>query len=237
MIIHYTVCSYRNFSSSEVRSLGPGLADTVGAKWYSLPDAWNPSMDANRKWHTSTCHAHDHTCMADIMNTLLGRSDGETTNCRKCNAGTGMMFQLTWTKTPQYSSLPLSLELELDPTLDIPAELEFEVGGIRYILVGVVFGNTGHFTANIVLSNAWWHYDGIQLVACAMDDLPAIPLFTLIKEGDDHMTPPPCNGQSPYKPIAYRYMRTGASSLAPLQVLTCEDVPRDRQFNNMWRLV
>jgi len=50
-----------------VRFAGPGMVDKVAGQWYSLPDEWNRTKDANQKWHMNTCHSHPHPCMADVL--------------------------------------------------------------------------------------------------------------------------------------------------------------------------
>ena len=207
----------------------------IAGQWFSLPDEWNRTKDANQKWHVNTCHSHPHKCMADILGTILGRTNGDSTECKRCWENKSGMYQITWNKAPELSRLPISLEFELDPQLNIPAELEFTIGGIEYTLLAVVFGNSTHFMCNVKLEDRWYHYDGIQITGCQIDDLPATPLFRQILKGN-HMTPPPTSDVG-YTPTAYRYMRTKSNSLAPVLLTDVPSLPTERQFGSMWRLV
>ena len=46
---------------------------------------------------------------------------------------------------------------------NIPIRPHFNFGGIAYGLIGVVFGNGGHFACNIKLGDYWYHYDGLGM--------------------------------------------------------------------------
>jgi hypothetical protein len=134
-------CTNPAHDATEVvtRKTPTGLGTNVSRWWYSLPDAWNRTKDAQNKWHTTTCHHHIHSNMADILGTLLARTDGETTDCKQCYMHDLSMFQTTWNKSPGSARLPISLEFELDPKLQIPAEAQFTIGEIEYKLICVVF--------------------------------------------------------------------------------------------------
>ena len=46
--------------------------------------------------------------------------------------------------------------------------------------------------------------------------------------------PPPAVG---FKPVVYRYVRTGATTLHPIKLTNAASVPTETQFNSMLRLV
>ena len=139
------------------------------------------------------------------------------------------MYQITWNKAPDHSRLPISLDFEVDP------QLQFSTGGIEYTLLAVVFGNSKHYTCNVKLDHDWYHYDGLQIHTCAIDDRPALPMMIPITKGN-HMTPPPTPDVG-YTPTAYRYMRTKSTSLALTPLTDVPSLQSERQFGSMWRLV
>ena len=218
------------------KKAGTGLGMNVRENWYSLPDAWNRTQDIDKKWHISKIHFHAHKSMQDVMGTLLGRTDGETTECSECFKNTGGSYQITWHKDPSLSLLPLSLEFELDPSLKVHAEELLTIGGIEYRLLAVVFGDGNHFKCNVNLGNKWYHYDctGI-LTRSLLNPSDSVPVPLIMPFGDRYMEPPRPVGD--YKPIAYRYLRKNATTLDPTPMTDVSSLPSDLQFNNMWRLL
>ena len=128
----------------------------------------------------------------------------------------------------------MSLVFEVDPDLQIPAEESFEVGGIGYKLLAVVFGDGSHFKCNVLLADTWYHYD--DRTCRLRDNKPTqvSPLFLPITQGDHMKLPQPAVG---FKPVVYRYVRMGATTLDPIKLTNAARVPTETQFNSMLRLV
>lgn len=206
--------------------------------WYTYPDEWTRTKDAHGKWQTNQCHARKHENLTAVMETFVGRSDGETTDCKKCGKE-GFSFQVHWNKEPDMTRLPVSLKFIVDPHQTVPAELVLEVCGVFYTLLSVVFGDGRHFKCNIVLNELWYHYDSLGFPEKRQknDNYPTVPRLVRIEPSNNHMTPP--HPATKYKPIAYRYVRRNASTLdtVTLDDALVEDFPRELQFNSMWRLL
>jgi hypothetical protein len=200
--------------------------------WYSLPDSWGGRVIEGR-WSFNNSSKMAHTSMSDVMHTLLGRSDGETMECKICTKDEPQsVYQATWNKDVREARMPVCLELEVDPGQTIPANDKLDVGGLEYTLLSVVFANGGHFNCNVMLDGRWYHYDGLGMV---LEDGTTHLLRRIDSMKDNYMTPPQGEGQ--YTPISYRYMRMENTTLSPVKLPDQGSVPTDVQFNNMWRLL
>lgn len=210
-------------------------AVSVDDFWYTLPDEWNRKQDEKGRWHTNISSQQKHDTLADVMDTLLGRSEGETTTCTQCSHDEpGSAYQVHWVKDPQYAKLPISLKFVVDPEQTVPAATRIFFGGLDYTLLSVVFGNGNHFKTNLVFRGNWYHYDSI-----GFKDPNAIVhrevRIGLIHPPFDHMVPSkPSLG---YVPVAYRYIRTDATTMSSVELPDVDKIPSDLQFNSMWRLL
>jgi hypothetical protein len=209
--------------------------------WYTLPDDWTRQKGTDGRWRSSCCHFTKHAGLGDVMGSLLGRTDGETTDCPKCAAESQKCYQITWMKEPEKAKLPLALEFAVDPNQLVQAEAQINVGGLQYTLLAVVFGDGNHFTCNVLLHEYWFHYDGLgfhcrvdpdQTAKGAAGKYPAIPRMV---RAQDHMTPPPPGDG--FSPVVYRYIRCDATHLGPVSAPDPSKIPTHFQFNNMWRLM
>lgn len=207
---------------------------SVDDYWYSLPDDWNRVLVGKGRWQMAECHQVKHTDLTDVLGSLFSRSDGETTDCKVCRENNpDTAYQVTWHKSPEYALMPLTLDFVVDPHQTVPAEDFIFFGGTNYTLVSVVFGNNVHFTCNILLRNAWYHYDGLGMPST---DNRKPRLVRMYPNGSvNHMTPPP--PATGYTPIAYKYVRSVPTSLDQQTIPDVDQLPTDKQFNNMWRLM
>ena len=216
-------------------------AITAVDNWYTLPDAWVREKDENGRWFTSRSHARPHTNIRDVMETVLGRTEGETTECADCAAKLNKSFQITWEKLPSLSTLPMSLEIQVDPDQLVSAEATFVIAGTTYTLLSVVFGNDVHFTCNVMLRDSWYHYDGLGMSirrdSASQNSGNGMPNVPRLCRAYNYMTAPPSDcSNGTYRAIAYRYFREGATMLVPEKIQEPARLPSDLQFNSTWRL-
>jgi hypothetical protein len=202
--------------------------------WYTLPDDWNRKSIGKGRWKMDQSYQVAHRNLSDVLGSLIGRSDGETTNCKICSEREpGSTYQIHWQKDPRFTLLPLALNFVVDPHQTVPAEEVISFGGENYTLMSVVFGNGAHFKCNVLFRKTWFHYDGMGITN---DNGPKERMVRIdTRDTTDHMTPPaPAEG---YNPIAYKYIRTDPKTLDSVIIKDLESVPSDKQFNNMWRLL
>ena len=210
---------------------------TIAEHWYSMPQDWTRVREPNNKFSFPNCTYKKHTNVGDVMGTLVGRTDGETTDCKTCFEVDRSCYQLTHYKNPNDTVVPLFLEFDIDPALTMPAEKIMTVGNDKYILMGVVFGDGNHFKCNVLMDKMWYHYDDLGMNTLKQDEnknRPAVPRMTRLARETSHMTPPELDMK--YKPISFRYMRMTVEYLG-LQAVCSTTIPRDLQFNNMSRLM
>ena len=214
---------------------------TAVDNWYTIPDDWARQKDANGRWYTTRSHARPHANISDVMETVLGRTEGETTECTECASKLHKSFQITLQKTPSLSTLPLALEINVDPDQLVLAEPFFNIGGTKYTLLSVVFGNGAHFTCNVMLRGLWYHYDGLGMPSRQDDSrgtydngMPDMPV--LVRAYEYMQAPPSESEDDEYRAIAYRYFREGGKMLQPSPIEKPHVLPTDLQFNSMWRL-
>jgi hypothetical protein len=208
--------------------------------WFAMPDDWSRTKDAAGRWQTEQVSQVHNTGLGDVVETLLGLSDGETSNCPACSkAQPGTCFQESCNKIPNNALLPISLEFNVDPNSSVPVEPELCIGGLGYTLLAVVFGNGKHFKCNIVLGAQWYHYDDIGMDTNGLhqpnSNTPKRHRLVRIAEPCTFLTPPsPALG---YKPIAYRYTRHDNTTINPLHLSNPGVIHTGLQFNSMWRLL
>jgi hypothetical protein len=201
--------------------------------WFAMPDDWSRTKDTAGRWRTEQVSQVHNTGLGDVVETLLGRSDGETTNCTICcKAHPGTCYQESSEKIPANALLPISLEFNVDPDSRVPVERELCIGGLGYTLLAVVFGNGMHFKCNIVLYDQWYHYDDLGLV---IKNSLTNHFLVRISAPSSFLTPPP--PMMGFKPIVYRYMRHDISTITPLHLSTPDVIHKGLQFNSMWRLL
>jgi hypothetical protein len=201
--------------------------------WFAMPDDWSRTQDAAGRWRTEQVSQVHNTGLGDVVETLLGRSDGETTNCTTCcQTQPGTCFQESSEKIPKNALLPISLEFNVDPDSSVPVERELCIGGLGYTLLAVVFGNGMHFKCNIVLCDVWYHYDDLGLV---INNSMTNHFLVRITAPSTFLTPPPL--ELGFKPIVYRYIRHDISTITPLLLSTPDVIHTGLQFNSMWRLL
>jgi hypothetical protein len=210
---------------------------TFDDNWYTVPDAWTRTKDARGRWHTPLSHARPHRSLGGVMESLLGRTEGETTECTICQSKYGKSYQVTWEKKPATSRVPLVLEFKVDPDQKLHAEERLEFAGMTYDLVAIVFGNGRHFKCNMLLRNLWYHYDDMGMPSKAPAQLPAgnVPRIPRMVRAQKRLSPPPPFGG--FRPISYRYVRVGAAQVDPAVLSNDSILPNDLQFNSMWRLM
>jgi hypothetical protein len=214
------------------------LVLTIAEHWYSMPQDWTRVRLPNNEWLYPTCTYKPHRNFADVVGSALGRTDGETIECKSCFAKHGKTFQITFQKNPAVTLLPLFLDFEMDPSLCLLAEQFLVIGDTKYILMGVVFGNGSHFTCNVKFQNIWYHYNSCGQLSkhqTICDRRPTLPRMTRItmNHPTNYMTPP--EGDKTYHAISFRYIRKIIDTLG-LQPVDGTDLPRDLQFDNMSRL-
>ena len=211
---------------------------TAEDTWYSMPDDWTRTKDDMGRWSTNQCHQIHHSDLADVLETLLGRADGETTNCKVCaEKYPGTEFQEFRERLPQFSLLPLSMEFNVDPGSTIVAEPTMDIGGLKYTLLAVVFGNGVHFKCNILLRQWWYHYDdmGIDVETPNNSQVPSPPRLVRMTTQTTPMTPPP--PVAGFKRISYRYIRENTTTVDPIEMTNWQCIGTGVQFNSMWRLL
>jgi hypothetical protein len=206
--------------------------------WYSMPDDWTRTKDSTGRWTTNQCHQFKHRSFSDVVETLLGRSDGETKNCGICATNhPGTAFQEHQQRLPQFAKLPLSLEFNVDAGTEIEADLHLEIGGLHYTLLAVVFGDGAHFKCNVCLRGLWYHYDdlGMEVKQQQKKSVPNTHRMVRVKSPAGYMTPPA--PWETFKPIAYRYIRDEMTTAEPMELPRWMSLPTGLQFNSMWRLL
>jgi hypothetical protein len=211
---------------------------TIAEHWYSMPHDWTRVRLPNNEWRYPTCTYIPHKNFADVVGSILGRTDGETIECKSCFANTKKTYQITFQKNPAVTLLPLFLDFEMDPSLSLSAERILVVGDTRYILMGVVFGNGSHFKCNVYFKKTWYHYDSCGQRSKTQTDndrMPTLPRMTRISmiHHTSYMTPPEANKE--YHAISFRYIRKQIDTLG-LEAVDGSGLPLDLQFNNMSRL-
>jgi hypothetical protein len=206
--------------------------------WYTLPDDWTRTKGSDGRWKTDQCHQVRHADLEDVVETLLGRSDGETSNCPTCSkTHPGTSYQISWEKYPSLSMLPLCLEYTVDPDSNVPVSEKLNIGGLEYTLLAIVFGDGGHFKCNVLLRDNWYHYDdlGFAISVPKTGNNPSPPRLVRINHPDTFSTTPPPTGG--FKPISYRYIRDDISTMEPVVMPRSESITKTLQFNSMWRLL
>jgi hypothetical protein len=215
----------------------------VNQFWYSLPDEWAFRRGQDGRVEANTSNQVPHKGFGDLMHSVIGRQDGETSDCASCRSEEPTKsFQITWTKDVHSVLLPLGLSFSVDTHQVLLPEESLLVGGVEYILLSVVFGDGAHFISNVKLDNKWFHYDGLGVKSSMDIRTRTSQMHRLIRITDDStfLTPPHIHGADPdrpYKPISYRYIRTNPTTMDPLPLKDPSAVPTDRQFNDMWRLL
>ena len=210
---------------------------TVAEHWYSMPQDWTRVRRSDNQFTFPTCTYKVHKHLGDVVGTLLGRTDGETTECPVCYAVDQSSYQVTMVKDPTTSTIPLFLEFEICPTLTMRAHGKITVGDDEYTLMGVVFVNGSHFKCNVRMSDGWYHYDDLGMRTLKQHHAhkgPATPRFVRVSTPNSYMTPP--ENDFDYSPVSYRYMRKTFRSLSQ-HAVTAHLLPSDLQFNNMSRLM
>ena len=210
---------------------------TVAEHWYSMPQDWTRIRGPNNTFSFPTCTCMVHKNLADVAGTLVGRTDGETIDCRTCYAHDKSCYQVTQIKHPDTTLLPLFLEFEIDPVLTLPAEKQIIVGSTKYTLMGVVFHGDNHYICNVLMDNLWYHYDGMGMKSISVDETkpwPKVPRMSRIVKPNTFMTPP--EKRTNFRPVSYRYMRKEKKSLGH-EAVDVERIPTDYQFDNMKRLM
>ena len=209
--------------------------------WYSMPDDWVRVKDDQNHFHLPTSHQHKHEDLGDVVQTMIGRTEGETKSCNQCTVRyPGSAFQTKSVKRPDHTMMPLSLEFAVDPHQIMHAAQEITVGGLRYTLLAVVFGNNAHFTCNVKLDGVWYHYDGMGIRSAPrpkQENLtyPRIP--RLVRAETILDVPDKDGANKKYTPVSYRYIReTDAAALKPVYLKAVDEVHTETQFSNMWRL-
>ena len=175
----------------------------VSEYWYSLPEEYNRVKTAEGKWDfVDTAGHHEHTGMADVMQSLLCRSDLKATDCKHC----GGSAKVVQSKNPAFALLPKFLRIEGHPGSTVVPEESFKFGGHHYKLLAVTFGDGKHYTSNIRLSHGWYRYDGLGFLVDGTDTQSTRMQIV----GSDNSTgyyEPPRKG---YSAVAYRYIRMDA---------------------------
>ena len=210
----------------------------VDEHWYSMPDDWTRTKDADGRWHTDTCTYKLHKSLGDVLESLIGRTDGETTECVSCFKSQKLRsYQITHKKDPGGSRLPLFLLFQTDPGHKVVANETIKVGDAHYSLKAVVFGNGTHYKCNVVLNRKWFNYDGMGMRSKKQHlslDFPRVPRLARISAPDTFMTPP--ERTKDYNAIAYKYVRTAPGVMGPMDIANIDSIASDTQFNNMSRL-
>ena len=217
--------------------LKPRNVVTVSEHWYSMPQDWTRVRGPNKTFTFPTCAYVVHKSLADVAGTLIGRTDGETIDCKACYNKDKSCYQITQIKHPETTLLPLFLEFEVDTQLTVPAQRLIKIGSTLYTLMGVVFHGNNHYICNVFLDTMWYHYDGMGLKSIAANaerGWPSAPRMTRISSPNTFMTPP--EKRQGFKPVSYRYMRKHVTSLGHQQV-QADLIPTDYQFDNMKRLM
>jgi hypothetical protein len=234
----------------------------VSEFWYSLPDEWAFTRGEDDRVKSNTSHQVAHEHFGDLMHTVIGRPDGETSDCSTCRKKEATnSFQITWTKDVHSVLLPLSLSFGVDTHQILVPEETMLVGGVQYVLLSVVFGNGAHFYSNVKLGHQWFHYDGLGVSSAIGTRTRAkkvqgepgeaggglgrqergtsgIHRLIRIPPGSTFLTPhAQTQAHTPYKPVSYRYVRTDPTTMDPVPLKDPSEVPTDLQFNDMWRLL
>jgi hypothetical protein len=210
---------------------------TVAEHWYSMPQDWTRKKGPKNTFIFPTCTYKLHTGLSDVVGTLVGRTDGETIDCQKCFDRDGSCYQITQVKNPEKTLMPLFLEFDITPDLNMPAQRSIKIGHTQYILMAVVFHGNNHYKCNVLLDFQWYHYDGMGMTSIPHDthkNYPKLARMSRIVRPHTFMTPPEDNSQ--FKPTSYRYMRKQMDSMSPQPIQT-DTIPTDYQFNNMKRLM
>jgi len=154
--------------------------------WYSLPDVESVVRDANGRAAIPPSTTTYHKSMREVVTHLLTCSDGETSCCRQEACDSKAQYGCTQNHIqPDRHILPKRLTMETgtgtQPNSGFHAELEFEVGGVRYKRVSVTFCNGSHYRCKVLYNNRWYAYDGMgvghgrsnRLLECDPDSIPA----------------------------------------------------------------
>ena len=192
-------------------------------KWYSIPVEWCRQQDEKSNWSLAgTTEQHQHLSIEDFLQTVISRSDLEDFPCKKCS-GLGF-FRISKKKIPSKALLPKVLRIATGAgAATKPKSDHFVVGGIRYDLVGITFGNSIHFNGCIRLDKKWYQYDGMGVASSHSTSARGEHRLQLIQRGADESAPDavfqtalrPFNnkpGKSPYKTLSYRYLRMPPSN-------------------------
>ena len=135
----------------------------VKEEWFSRPDEFIRYHNTEtKKWEAVPTNGgtRRHANMADLLQTVVARSESESMDCAYCR---GTYF-IGSKKTPEECRLPKTIRFEADPETTLCPEEEMHIGGWIYDLFAVVFSNGGHFIGNFLLEGKWYSYDDMGFV-------------------------------------------------------------------------
>jgi len=169
----------------------------VKEEWFSRPDEFHRYKQDN-KWVAVPRNGgtQRHANMADLLQTVVARSESESIRCDYCR---GMHF-VGSKKTPEECSLPKTIRFAADPETTLCPEEHMNFGGWIYDLFAVVFSNGGHFNGNFRLEGKWYSYDGMGFTGgdrqvlvhrpcTTTGDVPITSTFTYTRYGYGWWTP------------------------------------------------
>lgn len=218
-------------------------------KWFSIPDLWCREQDEQNNWSLAgTTVQHEHHSIEDFLQTVVCRSDLEDFPCKKCHS-LGF-FRISKKKIPAKALLPKVLRIGTEEgAVTKPQSDHFVIGGIRYELMGITFGNSIHFNGCIRLDKKWYQYDGMGVASGQLQNARGTHRLQLIQRRAGDTAPDaefqaalqPFNnkpGKTPYKTLSYRYLRmpplNGVHTWDRVHPRNCDNMPiGDLQFDAM----
>lgn len=89
-------------------------------------------------------------------------TNNTTRPCTVMAQGIGCVGERTSTKRAFTEGLPFLLPIEVS-NCALPIQENMEIENKRYTLMGVTYGNGGHFCSNLKMNNKWYFYDGLKI--------------------------------------------------------------------------
>ena len=195
--------------------------------WYSMPPDNQPvqrQVDTDMQWQMPSVVEHDHADAADMIATMVARSDSQIVKCKTCSD----LHFVSTTKVLEEVRMPISLTFNVFGAA-MPIKQTFKLGGLKYDLIGVVFGNGGHFICNVQLNGRWFSYDDLGIKYTSTQ--PTTQKNYLVGTTPQACASPPnAAGYATFRPVSARYLRSSTSSLDPLPFEDLTSVPTEQQF-------
>ena len=195
--------------------------------WYSMPaDNTRRQVEINGElqWRMPAVVQHNHTGPADVLATVVARSDSKLVPCKQCTHGV-----VETTKLPQRARLPVTLAFNVHQSR-LPIQVQFDFGGVGYSLIGIVFGNGAHFICNVKIRGLWYQYDDMGIRGKGTPPpnsrVPNPP--RLVQATGSYLVPSSPKG---YTPSTVRYLRDETETLDTVPIRNPATVPNQQQFH------